>query len=100
MGLLTKKVMLTSRKYEVLVDEVKKRSPHKLIFAALHSLSFFGLHRFYLGHFWVGIFFAATGGFLGLGSLIDFLNMRHNYAKEITRIEEEVLEELLEIDFV
>ncbi len=34
-------------------------------------LGLFGVHRFYLGHVWYGIFFFFTFGIFGIGWIVD-----------------------------
>jgi TM2 domain-containing membrane protein YozV len=47
-----------------------------------------GIHRFYVGKFWTGIIWFFTGGFLGIGTLIDFImillgSFKDKYEREV-----------------
>ena len=55
--------------------QMEIRSPKNRVLAALMCFFFgvFGVHRFYVGKFWTGLFQFFTGGGFGVWFIIDFI---------------------------
>ena len=65
-------------------------SPKRRLVALLLEifLGWLGIHRFYMGHAGLGVLFLLTGGFCGVGCLVDFLILllgtpRDGFGREI-----------------
>ena len=54
---------------------VSGRYDHTVAFLLLTFLGVFGIHRFYIGKLWTGVFYLLTLGIFGLGILYDFWTM-------------------------
>lgn len=52
-------------------------------YAFLMALGFAGAHRFYLGRTYTAILYLCTGGFLGIGVVIDFFMLPFMVAEDI-----------------
>ncbi len=57
------------------VVATEQRSPHNRVVAFVLALFFgyLGIHRFYVGKVWTGLFFFFTGGGFGIWWLIDII---------------------------
>ncbi len=55
----------------------KKKLRDAYVLAALGFFGLSGIHRFYLGKYVSGFLYFITGGFFGIGTVIDLLNMRN-----------------------
>jgi len=66
-------------------------------YAFLFALGFAGAHRFYLGRFYTGILYLCTGGFCGIGVIIDFFMIPFMVADDIDGEGGDVLDFLLKL---
>jgi len=66
-------------------------------YAFLFALGFAGAHRFYLGRFYTGVLYLCTGGFLGLGLILDFFMIPFMVADDISDEGGDVLDFLLKL---
>ncbi len=44
-----------------------------LVLCVIGFFGFAGLHRFYVGKFWTGLFWLITGGFFYIGTIVDLI---------------------------
>ena len=63
----------------------------------LFLLGFAGAHRFYLGRFYTGVFYLCTGGFLGLGLILDLFMIPFMVADDISDEGGDVLDLLIKL---
>ncbi|MEO7215057.1 NINE protein [Mucilaginibacter sp.] len=66
------------KQYFYMVYSGKRRSPQEiLIFTLLGFICVAGIQRFITGQITMGIFFLITGGFCGIGTIVDLVNHRN-----------------------
>jgi len=60
-----------------LVYNSRRKNPNDILLATLLGfLGFAGIQRFMTGHYLLGFLYLITGGFLGIGTLIDLLTYK------------------------
>ncbi|OOQ61377.1 TM2 domain-containing protein [Mucilaginibacter pedocola] len=65
------------KQYFYMVYSGKRRTPQEvLIFTLLGFICIAGVQRFITGQTAMGIFFLLTGGFCGIGTIVDLINHR------------------------
>ncbi|WP_158990929.1 TM2 domain-containing protein [Mucilaginibacter sp. L196] len=63
------------QKYFFMVYSSKRKNPQDiLIFAAIGFFGVAGIQRFAMGQIGMGLLFLFTGGFCGIGTLVDLIN--------------------------
>src|SRR5471030_1992156 len=61
----------------ILVYNNRRKNPTDILLATLLGfLGFAGVQRFLTGHIFLGILYLITGGFLGIGTLIDLFTYK------------------------
>lgn len=66
-------------------------------YAFLFALGFAGAHRFYLGRTYTAVFYLCTGGFCGIGLIIDFFMLPFMVADDLNDSGEDVFDFLLKL---
>jgi TM2 domain-containing membrane protein YozV len=78
MGFLQQATNALSEKQKQYFYIPKRRSPQEiLIFTLLGFICVAGIQRFITGQITMGIFFLITGGFCGIGTIVDLVNHRN-----------------------
>ncbi|WP_345243364.1 TM2 domain-containing protein [Nibrella saemangeumensis] len=71
----TKDMTENQQRQLVMLYQSKRRDPTlTLILALLGFVGVAGVHRFVLGHIWMGLLYFFTGGLLLIGTIVDLIN--------------------------